>query len=246
MVEYNNDGIIIIIPAYNEANRISLTISSIIEHKDELNIKELIIVDDASTDGMIEVIQHYVTKMPIRIIRYELNKGKWGAIHEGLKVVNKGWILLMDADGSAGVEQLKRIPGWMNDEWKNRDVVFAGSRFLSKSVVEGKSIMRSFVSQVYRAYARGLYKFGTKHSSPHDLQCPFKLFKREWLIGKEDRLLVNRFAGDIELLMVMDKTVVSFPIFFEHCAGSHIRSSTVQEMLIETWQVANRERKVKR
>jgi hypothetical protein len=138
------------------------------------------------------------------------------------------------------------MPGWKTGDWTKRgEVVYAGSRFLSKSTVEGKGCLRKIVSRVYKVYGQMMFKYASGKHAPHDSQCPFKCFRVEWLNGKWDRLKVDRWSGDIELLLVLDKPVVSFPIYFEHMRGGSIKTSTAWEMLIDTWRVAKRERKIR-
>jgi glycosyltransferase involved in cell wall biosynthesis len=124
----------IIIPVYNEERTISLILDRINEVKLIRNIeKEVIIVNDCSTDGTETVIQNYIsnnTNLTISYFKYlkhEINQGKGAAIHTGIAQATGEYLLVQDAD-------LEYDPGEYNTLLKpivlgSADVVY-GSRFM--------------------------------------------------------------------------------------------------------------------
>jgi len=124
----------IIIPAYNEGRTIGLILDRINEVKLIKNIeKEVIIVDDCSTDNTAQVVQEYVTTTPgltityFKYLRHEVNQGKGAAIHTGIEHATGEYLLVQDAD-------LEYDPGEYNTLLKPvvmgaADVVY-GSRFM--------------------------------------------------------------------------------------------------------------------
>ncbi|MFH1710945.1 MAG: glycosyltransferase family 2 protein [Nanoarchaeota archaeon] len=92
-----------IIPAYNEAARISRVINSL---KTSKLIDEIIVVDDGSKDGTFEIAKKI---KKIKCLRIEKNKGKGKAIGLGIRSTNAEIIFLCDAD-------LKRFSGEMADK----------------------------------------------------------------------------------------------------------------------------------
>ncbi|MCM8818096.1 MAG: glycosyltransferase family 2 protein [Candidatus Omnitrophica bacterium] len=116
----------VIIPVYNEKD----TILKILEKVKQVNVeKEIIVVDDGSTDGTVDILQQ-IKDEKIKIILKEKNEGKGSAIREGLKYVTGDVIVIQDADleynPSDWIEMLKFM------EEKNAKVVF-GSRILRKN-----------------------------------------------------------------------------------------------------------------
>ena len=124
----------IIIPAYNEENTIALILDRINEVKLMRNIeKEVIIVNDCSSDKTETVIQNYfsnnssLTISYFKYIKHDINQGKGAAIHTGIAQATGDYLLVQDAD-------LEYDPGEYNTLLKpivlgSADVVY-GSRFI--------------------------------------------------------------------------------------------------------------------
>ena len=92
----------IIIPAYNEAETIHLILNKINSVKLIDNItKELIIVNDNSTDGTKETIETYIKNNPeidIQYLEHKTNKGKGASLHSGIAKANGELLIIQDAD----------------------------------------------------------------------------------------------------------------------------------------------------
>ena len=85
----------VIIPAYNEEKAIGKTVDSLL--KLSYVNKEIIIVDDGSTDGTFEVAKKYAKNDFARVVT-KPNNGKWDALNTGIKVANGEFIVCIDAD----------------------------------------------------------------------------------------------------------------------------------------------------
>jgi len=92
----------VIIPAYNEAATIHLILNKIIEVKLNYPIeKEIIVVDDCSTDATTQTLTAYKLAHPetkMVIFRQEKNKGKGAAIHKGIELATGNLLVVQDAD----------------------------------------------------------------------------------------------------------------------------------------------------
>ena len=92
----------IVIPVYNEANTIHLILEKVKNVKLLNGItKEVILINDCSTDSTDESIRKYIdnnTEMDIKYYSHEVNKGKGAALHTGIKKSTGDFIIIQDAD----------------------------------------------------------------------------------------------------------------------------------------------------
>jgi glycosyltransferase involved in cell wall biosynthesis len=92
----------IIIPCYNEAATIDIVLDKIANTCLIYEIdKEIIIINDCSTDPTDSIIRQYIVDNPnvsINYIRHSLNQGKGAAIHSGINIATGDYILIQDAD----------------------------------------------------------------------------------------------------------------------------------------------------
>jgi len=96
-------SISVLIPAYNEEEKIEDTIKSIRELE---GVYEVVVVDDGSIDNTYQKASNLATK----VIRLEQNQGKGTALNRGLKEVSGDIILLLDADlGNSSIEAMKLV-----------------------------------------------------------------------------------------------------------------------------------------
>jgi glycosyltransferase involved in cell wall biosynthesis len=120
----------IVIPAYNEENTIEEILNKIVSVQLIGDIsKEIIIVNDYSTDRTEDIIEEYMDVHPnvdIKYLKHEKNKGKGAALHSGIAMASGEYLIIQDAD-------LEYDPDEYNDLLKPvlkgvADVVY-GSRF---------------------------------------------------------------------------------------------------------------------
>jgi glycosyltransferase involved in cell wall biosynthesis len=92
----------VVIPAYNEASTIHFILDKVLQVELISNLElEIIIVDDCSKDGTIEVIQKYIAQNQTNVIslcRHEKNQGKGAALHTGIAMATGNYVIIQDAD----------------------------------------------------------------------------------------------------------------------------------------------------
>jgi glycosyltransferase involved in cell wall biosynthesis len=124
----------IIIPVYNEQDTIHLILNKVRDVKLANNIvKEIILVNDCSTDNTDIKIAEYINRNPDMLINYckhDVNRGKGAALHTGISLATGEFLVIQDAD-------LEYDPNEYNDLLKpvlsgNADVVY-GSRFMGSN-----------------------------------------------------------------------------------------------------------------
>jgi len=155
----------------------------------------VILVDDGSSD---DTCSHAASLPPdrldrVRIIRYDVNKGKGNALIAGACVARGEYVVFLDADMDLHPRQLSLFFEIM--ESRRADAVI-GSKWHPLSSVSYPRIRRLY-SMIYYLIVRLLFGLPVR-----DTQTGLKLFKMTLLRDVFPRLLVKRFAFDIEVLAV--------------------------------------------
>ncbi|KAI8970246.1 nucleotide-diphospho-sugar transferase [Mycotypha africana] len=169
---------------------------------DSTNSYEIIIVDDGSRDNTIDVVLKFAKDVPeadIRILALDKNRGKGGAVTQGMLCARGQLCLMVDADGAtqfSDLSQLLREIDRIKDEDK---AVVIGSR--SHLVTTDAVVKRSFIRNLLmRGFHLLVYIFGIR--GIEDTQCGFKLFTRKSAQIIFPNMHVERWIFDIECLMI--------------------------------------------
>jgi glycosyltransferase involved in cell wall biosynthesis len=118
----------IIVPAYNEASTISNIIDKLINLSLINNInKEIIIVNDCSTDNTAAIVENTISMHPsseIYFISHEKNSGKGAAIHTGIKNATGDYLIIQDADTISEISTfIEKKGSYQADDGYNDDLV---------------------------------------------------------------------------------------------------------------------------
>jgi len=182
-------------PAYNEASRIASSIEETAKTFNDFNYNwELIVVDDGSTDATYENAQQLIDKYPGHILlkKNPYNLGKGRAIKKSLHYINGDYIVFLDADMDLHPIQIQTLFNIMRLD--NADIVI-GSKFHPNSIVN-YPLDRRIISFVYYILVRILFNLPC-----HDTQTGLKLFKTEVIRRVFPKILVKKFAFDLEVLV---------------------------------------------
>ncbi len=201
----------IIIPAYNEEQRLRLSLKKIGGYiaKQKNYHFEVIVVSDGSKDRTVDVAMEFPF---VRVVEYIVNKGKGYALREGVKYARGKWFYICDADLSSPIEELDKFLEHIESDY---DCII-GSRALEGGQ-EHNSVFRRFLGR----FGNRLIKIflGLKIE---DTQCGFKLFDikcRDIFL----KLTIDRWGYDFEFLYLLeqqDLKIKEIPIHWEAVDGS--------------------------
>ena len=111
MINKENFKLSIIIPCYNEKSTIEIILKKIIQNLNKYKFLnyEILIVDDCSTDGTIQILKQLDNDNKIVIHFHDKNLGKGAAIATGLKHISGEIILIQDADLEYDPDDYKKL-----------------------------------------------------------------------------------------------------------------------------------------
>jgi glycosyltransferase involved in cell wall biosynthesis len=222
----------IIIPAYNEGERIERTLDEYCHLSNRLNCTlELIVVIDGSDETQ-KVVEAYSWKYDgmIKILKFSERLGKGGAVIRGFASSRGNLVGFADADGSTKVDDVIRLVEFMkkNGGWDG----VIGSRWVrGAEFIKKPSTFRIFVSRGLNVLVRSLFQLHFR-----DTQCGAKLFKKEIIDKCFPYLNVSGFSFDIYLLYAATKMgfrIKEFPLRWEDAVGSKIKFSDILQIFFD-------------
>ena len=237
VLEIKNEGLSVIIPAYNEEGRVLKTIKHVRSLFNELGIDhEIIVVDDGSTDGTFrEATSEKFDN--VKVVGSKRNRGKGYAIKYGVTFITKDLVTFLDADMELDPRQIRILLEYMKN--KNADIV-VGSKRHPLSTIEYYPMLRKFLSQMYNIVLRLLLQLEIR-----DTQAGFKLIRKETVQKIFPMMRVKRYAFDVEFLAYATRfgyKIVEAPIIlkFTRKGWGRINFKTVLNIFLDTVSVASR------
>ncbi|HYA32971.1 MAG TPA: glycosyltransferase [Candidatus Bathyarchaeia archaeon] len=202
----------VVIPAHNEADEIGGLLAEFATFKG----LELIIAEDASTDGTSEIVQEFASHSGnVTLSRSPVLTGKGAAVRRGLALATGDVLGFIDGDASIHPSDFMRVAGAIT---QGADLAL-GSRRLRESIVPiPQPLSRRLSGAVYRTLARVLLD-----TSVRDFQCGCKTFRRE--VWDACSVTCDGFAFDAELIAKAHHAgfkIVEVPITWSNKTNSKV------------------------
>ncbi len=217
----------VIIPAYNEQERLASTLATTLAYFDSLpqyaGRYELLVVDDGSRDRTAEIALSFGETHPqVRLLDYGGNRGKGYAVRRGMLEASGDWRLFCDADLATPPEEYEVVFAAMHGE--NGQVIAdigIGSRPLRESnLIVHQPLYRELLGRGFNAVVQMLAVPGIQ-----DTQCGFKIFSRRSAEDIFSRCRLDGFAFDAEALYLavrLGYKIAEAPIRWSHKSGSKV------------------------
>ena len=189
----------IVIPAYNESQRIAPTLDRVLAYVAEQRWDaEVVVVNDGSRDNTAEIVRSYAERHPmVRLVENPGNRGKGYSVRNGMLNATGDVLLFSDADLSSPIEEAHKL---FEAIGQGADVAI-GSRWLQAELQsERQPFYRQLFGRVFNLLLRIM--LGLKFK---DTQCGFKAFTRRAALAIFPKQRVERWGFDPELLFLANK-----------------------------------------
>lgn len=228
----------IIVPAYKEEANIAATLREMLEAFPEAGFSfEILVVVDGSPDGT-EAAARTVEDDRVRVLAYKENQGKGYALCFGTNEARGKVVTFADAGGDFAPVQFARAIQLL--ELFDADMV-VGSKWHPASKVT-YPLLRRIYSRVFHLFTRIFLQVRVT-----DTQTGLKFLKAEVAKDLMPRLLVKRYAFDLELIVVAEQLgyhrIFEVPVDLNfNTAGSGINFSAIAKMMQDTLAIFYRAR----
>uniref|UniRef100_A0AC35U2Z7 Dolichyl-phosphate beta-glucosyltransferase n=1 Tax=Rhabditophanes sp. KR3021 TaxID=114890 RepID=A0AC35U2Z7_9BILA len=210
----------VVVPAMNEEDRISLMLNECTEYLSERASKEkqftyeIIVVDDGSRDKTSEIALTY-SDANVSVLKLASNKGKGGAIRDGVLRSRGKLILFADADGATTFKDFDKLERKFKemcgqDMKDDVDFTFPGLVVGSRAHLEAVAVAERSPFRTFLMKAFHLLVWALTVKTIQDTQCGFKLLSRSAVAKLFPLMHIERWAFDVELLYLAEQ--LHYPI----------------------------------
>lgn len=216
----------VVVPAYNEAARLTRTLNATADFLDGRGAHyEILVVDDGSSDSTLAVARDWAAKRSpgmgtLQILHYDGNCGKGYAVRYGILRAQGNQVLFMDADLATPIGEIVKLEAAIGQKQEGTQVSFAiGSRDVKSSqLLVRQPFYREAAGRLFNKIVQTLATPGI-----HDTQCGFKLLTREAARDIFSRCTLDGFSFDVEALYIARRlgyAIAEVPVRWAHQEGA--------------------------
>lgn len=189
--EIESKKLSIIIPCYNEEKNIEAIVDKVLQSP--IKNKEIIVVDDCSTDNTRTVLRDKIEPLVSRVIYQETNGGKGAALRTGFQAATGDVVIVQDADLEYDPMEYPKV---VNPIFEGKARVVYGSRFLNQK-------RKGYLANRMANLVLTIFSNFFTHQKLTDMETCYKAFKRE--IIQSITINENRFGFEPEITAKISK-----------------------------------------
>lgn len=205
----------LVIPAYNEEDRISSVVKSYTAYlnRDDYDYEIIVVCD--GTDGTAGIIKDTMkTHHRLKLLEFHKKLGKGGALIQGFKAAGGYAVGFVDSDESIEPGEFRKLVSML----ESNDCAIASRYINGAEISVPQPLMRMIASRVFNLLVNLLFSLGLK-----DTQCGAKAFRRDVIKEVLPFLKSTGFEFDVELIWRIKKrgfAIKEVPIAWKHESGS--------------------------
>ncbi len=205
----------IIVPAYNEEQRIEKTLLDYSDYfsKNQKDYEIIVVCD--GIDRTAKIVKSIMNdRKNIRMAEFRKKLGKGGAIIEGFKAAKGDIIGFTDADESVSPEDFYMLSKRIN----GNDCVIGSRRATGAKILVAQPLKRRLASRLFNIFINVVFGLGVK-----DTQCGVKIARKSAIDSVASNILSMGFEFDVEFLWLLKKngfSIKEMPITWKHTIHS--------------------------
>jgi dolichyl-phosphate beta-glucosyltransferase len=226
----------VVIPAYNEEERLPMTLKRTYDYLSTRSVSfEVIVVDDGSTDRTVAMAERFFRSRKGGTVLKNLgNHGKGFSVKRGVLRARGRYILFSDADLSTPIEELDKLLQPIQDG--SCDIAIASRGHRESDVRVPQPWYRKTMGQIFNIFVQLLAVRGIK-----DTQCGFKCFKKDAAMRIFPQQQLTGFGFDVEILYIARKAgyaIREVPVAWINSPKSRVHVITDSaRMFSDLWRI---------
>lgn len=222
----------VIIPAYNEAQRLPMTLVDIDRIlADREYSAEVLVVDDGSKDRTVAMAEQFMKTMPfLKVMGHKENHGKGWVVRQGMLAARGSWRLFMDADNSTSLAEFDAMLPLLR---QGCDVVFGSRALKASKLMPPQPWHRRALGRLGNRIIRAAVLPGI-----FDTQCGFKCFSEDAARRVFGVARIDRWGFDIEALALARHfgfSMQEIPVTWVNDTHSTVHASAYFSTLRDVW-----------
>ena len=225
----------VIIPAYNEENRIPKTLREIDKYLKEQSYEyEILVVNDGSRDNTTSVVNELKKEIAnLKLIDNKENHGKGYVVRQGMLTALGEYRLFTDADNSTSIDQVEKMWQWFEQGY---DIVIGSRDVKGAKLDPPQPFIRRFIGDIFKLIRKmicGMWDL-------QDTQCGFKCFTAKAADDIFSLTKIDGFSFDVEALVIgrhLGYKIKEIPVIWKNDLESKVRLKSAAKMLTQLLQI---------
>lgn len=186
----------LVIPAFNEAERISSSLEKALDYmRSQEYTWEILVIDDGSSDDTVRIVKHY--EPDVRVMALGVNKGKGAAVRQGMLAATGMYRVFSDADFSTPITELPKI---LRELERGADICIGSRRIDPSSLKKHQPWYREAIGLIGNKIISAVLFSGIE-----DTQCGFKGVTARATEQVFSLMHIDGFGFDVEMLFLAKK-----------------------------------------
>ncbi len=226
----------VVIPAYNEEERLPMTLKRICDYLSKRSLSfEVIVVDDGSTDRTAAIAERFFrSRKAGTVLKNAKNLGKGLSVKLGMLHAKGKYILFSDADLSTPIDEFDKLLQPIQDG--SCDIAIASRAHKESDIRVPQPWYRTLMGQTFNIFVQLVAVRGIK-----DTQCGFKCFKRDVAMRIFPQQQLTGFGFDVEILYIARKagyTIQEVPVAWINSPKSRVHVITDSALMFsDLWRI---------